>query len=154
MALELGFDALMLIDDDQILPPDALERLIACDADIAYGLTVLRKQPNVWSAALTLGEPNTHVWLNHPDHAVYARRIFGQVIDCAGLGSFCTLIKRRVLEAAPFERRGVHAVDWYTACDAQRLGFTQRCDTGLLCGHVTDEGTAYPALNDQWYEIR
>ena len=35
------YDALMTVESDTIVPKDALKRLIAADADVAYGLSLI-----------------------------------------------------------------------------------------------------------------
>ena len=42
MALAGGFDALLLVENDMILPPDALLKMAAVDADVVCGLYVNR----------------------------------------------------------------------------------------------------------------
>ncbi len=63
-ALDNGYDALLSIEADMIVPPDAIGRLIDCDADIAYGLYVWRHKLARWSAYTTVG---LWVW---PDHRI------------------------------------------------------------------------------------
>lgn len=136
MAVAGGYDALWSVDDDQVVPPDALERLIAADADIAYGLTVWRNAPHRWSAIMAADGDDTCVTLDmQPERA---RAAWESVIDVVGCGTFCTLIRRAVLERFTFERRGRHCWDWYLAADAVRVGFSQRCDTGLIVSHMLD----------------
>jgi len=141
IALRGGYDAMVLVEDDMIIPPDALTRLLACDSDIAYGLTCWRHGKPGWSARIRLTESGEVVNLsNDPD---WARSLWGQVVDVAGTGTFCTLIRRPVFEALPFRLSETLPVccDWWLSVDAQRLGFTQRADLGLVCGHITPSPT-------------
>lgn len=143
-ALERGFDALFLVDDDMLLPEDALHKLAATGADIAYGLYAWRNAPHHHNAVWEIREPGHIVPMNmRPERCAAA---WGQVVDVAGVGSGCTLIKREVLAAVRFERRGPHCFDYYLACDAQRLGFTQKCDTSVLVGHVDGERVYWPTV--------
>ena len=45
-----GFDALLLVENDMILPPDALLKMAAVDADVVYGLYVNRHGWRKWLA--------------------------------------------------------------------------------------------------------
>jgi hypothetical protein len=45
MALQLECDYLLFIDDDVLVPMNTVEELIACDADIAAGLVIIRGYP-------------------------------------------------------------------------------------------------------------
>lgn len=130
-----GFDYLLLIEDDIIVPPDALLKLMAADADVAYGLTCWRREPHCWSAGLITGPSDAeHITADmRPD---IMRGIWGRVVDIQGCGLFCTLIRRRVLEAVDFTLRGSRAADFYFAVDVRKKGFSQKVDTTILCGHV------------------
>ena len=142
MALELGYDALLCLEDDMIVPPDALARLLAVDADIVYGLTVWRHGRPGWSTRLALTADGQAV--NLSDYPDEARARWGTVVDVAGTGTFCTLIRRRVFEALPWRVDPAWPTlccDWWLSVDAQRLGFRQRADLGCVCGHITREPT-------------
>lgn len=150
LALQGGYDALLLLDDDQIVPSDTIPRLIAAGGDVAYGLTVWRNVPHSWSALSHLAH-ETDMITGDCDDTVRAQW-WGNVVDVQGCGTFCTLIKRHVLEALPFERRGAHCFDFYLSQDCIKHGFRQRCDLGLIVGHVTDNGVLWPTAIG--YELR
>lgn len=182
MMLEGGYDAMLSIEADMIVPEDAIERLIAVDADIAYGLYVWRharegkREDKVhkwhrWSAykELTLwgGTSISLDWTGED-----ARAAWGGVVDVAGIGMGCTLIRRRVLERLRFRLYEGEPGDWLIeeympdfeamgldpyeshpammcddflfALDAAHHGFTQRCDLGLVCGHIHDGEVLWP----------
>lgn len=134
LALAQGYDAMWCIEYDMLVPPDALSRLAKVEADIAYSLYCWRWQPYLWSAYLELGDLVGVSLSQYPERA---RELWGQVIDVAGVGQGCTLIRRNVLERITFRRAGNASCDWYMALDAQRLGLSQKCDTGLVCGHMS-----------------
>jgi hypothetical protein len=66
------------------------------------------------------------------------RAAWGKVIETKGVGNGCTLIRRRVLEALEFKWSPGEfgCCDWHLAVDCQRLGFTQKHDMGVVCGHI------------------
>jgi hypothetical protein len=72
-----------------------------------------------------------------------------QIIEIAGVGLGCTAIQRHVLETIPFTRRGQACNDWYFAVDCQYHDFVQRCDMGLVCGHMTTD----PSPRILWPDI-
>ena len=139
--LEGDYDAMLCFDDDQIIPANAIQRLMALDCDVAYGLTVWRHWPYRWSAALSLGEDT----ITTVDQAQITAQAWGEIISVAGVGLFCTLIKRHVLEAIDFELRGDHGPDRYFALDCQARGFPQKADCGLIVGHWSEQGVYWPA---------
>jgi hypothetical protein len=150
MALDGGYDAMLCIEDDQIVPPDALRKLVACDADIAYGLTVTRREPHLWAATIVCG-PNDGDYESYDMRPDAMRAAWGRVVPVIGCGLYCTLIRRHVLEALPFELRGSRCCDFYHAYDAYRAGYTQLCDTTITCGHVMEDGrVVYPDVDSRF----
>jgi len=141
-----GFDALLTIEADMIVPPDALLKLASVEADIAYALYCSRhngmwlcfEQINGYKAAALNANP------------VRASEVWGQVTESQGAGFGCTLIHRRVLEAIEFRRdkRQKFADDWSFALDAKERGFTQKHHLGVVCGHIVHGvGVMWPDLN-------
>jgi len=132
------YDALLCVESDMIIPPDTLTRLAACKSDVAYGLYVFRHTKHAWSAYETMEETSGR---SISEDAIRARAKWGSVIDVAGVGLGCTLIKRTVLEHVPFrlsaDAPDKTSCDWTFALDCHDYGFTQRCDLGVVCGHIT-----------------
>jgi hypothetical protein len=152
MCLDGNYDALLCIEDDQIVQHDALRRLDALNADVAYALTVTRHEPHNWAATIVCG-PADGDYLSYDMRPEAMREAWGKVIPVIGCGLYCTLIRRHVLETVDFELRGSRCCDFYFAYDAEQAGFTQLCDTRLLCGHVMEDGRAvYPDVNRYRYE--
>ena len=170
LVLDNGYDALLSVEADMIVPPDTIGKLIDANADIAYGLYVWRHKIKRWSAykALSLwgGESVSH---NH--NGQDARASWGKIIDVAGMGMGCTLIHRDVLErlvfrlhdgkhswiqdeyAADFKKMGIDPYrehkqmvcdDWLFAMDAQHYGFTQRANLRVVCGHIDNDSILWP----------
>lgn len=122
------------VEHDMIVPPDALEKLMRLDVDIAYGLYALRHGDHDWNA-YTLLEKYRGISLSRDKFR--ARQAWGGAVEINGVGLGCTLIKRHVLEALPFRHfKGVHC-DWALANDAQTHGYIQAVDTSVICGHVS-----------------
>lgn len=139
---------LFCIESDMILPKDAIQRLLACESDIAYGLYALRHMGHRnWNAATAI---EMRKMVSVSEDANLARSVWGTVADVAGIGQGCTLIRREVLEEIPFRLWTGVSCDWPLAMDAKARGFTQRCDFGLVCGHMSltpSPMTLWPDLN-------
>ncbi len=133
------WDVFMVIEDDMVIQPDAFIRLLGLlrdGADIGYGLYVWRRTPHLWSAYSTVLEQGG---TSYSERADLARQAWGQVRTVAGVGMGCTAIKRAVLQRLAMRRGGAACTDWYLSLDAQQAGFVQRCDLGLVCGHIAPE---------------
>lgn len=153
MVLDQGYDALLTVECDMLPPPNAIRRLRATGADVAYGLYILRRPPWEWNA-YSYVQGMVAVPLSHVPERAQAD--WGEVVDVDGIGHGCTLIQRRVLEAVRFRADGLlHAdgsrsyQDWYWAMDVREAGFTQKCDTSVICGHIhpqDEQGRARPSI--------
>src|SRR5512139_2391830 len=76
-----GYDYLLTVESDMIIPPDTLTRLMALDAGVAYGLYVHRHTRHNWSAYTSLKSKEGHSLSVDPEAA---RSAWGTVMDVAG----------------------------------------------------------------------
>ena len=135
MVLGGGFDALLTIEADMIVPELALDRLASLDADVAYGLYCSRRQRHDWLVFTVVKEREA----SHLDKES-CRAFYGCAIDSAGIGFGCTLIRREVLEELDFRMpSGGPATDWFFALDCLEKGYRQISDLGTVCGHMVDD---------------
>lgn len=137
-ALNGGYDALLTIESDIIVPPDALKKMVAVDADVVYGLFALRlrfSEEHPWNVTTKLAEWEMVHLTSDPEAA---RAAWGKVIECQGHGQGICLIHRRVLERLEFRtpQPTVKAPDWYLSIDCQEQGFMQKHHLGVVCGHI------------------
>lgn len=133
-----GYDYLLTVEDDIIVPHDALEKMIAVDADIAYGVYCFRKG----KPTINIARPDDSMQCYSLPHNLGEwGRVFGQVIECGGLGLGCTLIKRSAFDVLTFHSDKGGDVDSQLALDARRLGLRQMSDTSVLCGHKRSDDT-------------
>lgn len=144
------WDYFLSVEYDMIVPPDGLKRLVALDADIAYGLYVFRHGGRRdWSAYTELTVTSGQSLSKQPAEA---RRLWGSAVNVAGIGQGFTLIKRYVLEAMPFRNWPGVCSDWAMAIDAARAGLTQVADLGCVCGHMTitpSPQVIWPDVNEE-----
>lgn len=142
--LQGAWDALLCVEQDMLIPSDAVQRLSAIvqqGADIAYGLYVWRYDNQHWWNAhpvLTLTDTQ-HRWASMTHLPDQARQLWGECIEVAGLGLGCTLLSRQTVERLPFhQRQRDHSCDTVLALDAQDAGLIQIADLGCVCGHRID----------------
>lgn len=142
-ALSGGYDAMFTVESDMIIPPDALMKLWLTGADVAYGCYAFRRKPFDWNVYSVLFDDKLagYPLSNVPERA---KLDWGSVVDVDGIGLGCTLIKRHVLESYPFRADGIKHMDgtrshcdWYAALDWMGAGYTQKCDTSVVCGHIS-----------------
>ena len=153
LVLDGGYDALLTVEADMLPPRNAVRRLAATGADVAYGLYILRRPPWEWSAYSVIEGMAAWPLSRVPERA---QRDWGEVVEVDGVGFGCTLIRRKVLEALTFRSSGLlhhdgqrSYNDWYFGQDCHMAGFTQKCDTSVVCGHVHPvglDGTGGPVV--------
>jgi hypothetical protein len=137
VAMMNGYEALCVVEYDMIVPADALAKLAAVDADIVYGVYCARASTShQWLVAKEL-TATAAKWMPKADLIAG----WGGVIESAGIGTGCTLIKRDALNGIIFES-GQFASDWYLAVEAKRLGYRQAHHLGVVCGHILDDVSA------------
>lgn len=142
LVLDGGYDALLHVDADVVIPPDALERLLSVDADVVYALYVSRQTPSRWLCFTDIEDAE----VLSKDKRL-AHRQWGQVVPSFGAGLGCTLIRRRVLERLQFRTDGHTGSDWWFAIDCNNYGFTQAHDLGCVCGHIDGDKVYYPDVD-------
>lgn len=134
LALEGGYDAMLSVEHDMIVPPDALSRLWTTDAAVVYGCYQLRHKMK--SINLFRYENNRSVGMSlslYPRELRLARQ--QGYIEVSGAGFGCLLFRRRVLETVPFRDAG-NAPDLPFATDCVRKGIKQIGRTDVVCGHI------------------
>lgn len=132
-----GYDYLFTVENDIIPPPDALCKLLALDADIAYGVYCFRRGKPLINI---VRHDDTMESYGLPGHIRQWGKVFGSVVPCSGLGLGCTLIKRRVLDIVPLHSASGGDADTQLALDARKAVLTQIADTSVLCGHKRPDG--------------
>lgn len=140
--LENGFQWLFFLDDDVILPPDSLIKLVNRNLDIVSGLYYRRKGP-IAPVMLKDTPPN-------PQFIVDAQ--LGQLVEADLVGAGCLLIRRKVLETLkePLKKRwfdwrcdredlepfGRCSEDFAFCREARKAGFKIFVDTTVQCIHA------------------
>ena len=164
LALDGGYGALLLIDDDQLVEPHDIGLMLEVDASVIWGLTVWRGKQRRWSACLSSTPHFVNTMLDQLP--LVARKVWGSAIPVVGHGNFCTLIKRTALEAGRFARpahdndhiKGPRypGGDWYFARACHEAGLSMQCHTGVLVGHIETElgEVLYPDMQDGMPTVR
>lgn len=159
-AIQHGFDRVMWIDSDMIIPPYALERLTAdMDAgrDFVTGLYFSRKPP---IKPVVYGEV---YWRVRDDGNVEtgSKRIEtypeNRVFPVQGAGFGCCMTSVELLKAlvdkygSPFTPLMGLGEDLAFCWRASQMGYKLYCDTGIKCGHI---GSHVYGESDAWISGR
>ena len=134
IAVNQDFDYVLFLDDDVLPPSDALQRLLACNSDIAAGDVIIRGYPfNHMCFQYTNAEKN--------DLAQVTEYPEGQHLSVDAVGCSLTLIKVSFLKkmTAPYFITGLNCTeDIYFCLKARDLDpdCTITVDTKLTCGHI------------------
>jgi GT2 family glycosyltransferase len=150
-ALEMDCDYLLFIDDDVLVPPDTLSRLLKHEKDIIAGLVVIRGYPfNVmafkrtydkkkisksWDGGLTF-------YNDLPVDKRYKDKRLKPLIPVAAVGFSCALIHTDVLKALepPYFVTGQYHTEDVYFCVRAATELTPApsifMDTTLRCGHL------------------
>ena len=123
--LESDCDYLLFLDSDMVPPADMLIKLIQHDKPIVSALA-FRRVPNYEPCIF---KNDMEFYLDYPKG----------LIEVAGVGMACTLIKREVFEHMPrhwFMPEEGLGEDLSFCKNALKAGFNIFCDTNLICGHV------------------
>lgn len=136
-ALKEGFQSLLFLDDDMIVPSDAYARLASHRVDIVSGLYYRRHKPVV--PCMLIGNEWVTSYIQN-----------GPIMEVDKVGAGCLLIQRHVLE----KMQGPHWFDWrsdrenlppgqarlsedFAFCeDAKKQGFKVWVDPVIQCEHV------------------
>jgi hypothetical protein len=146
-ALASGAEWILYLDDDQVLAPDTLMRLLKHDKDIVSALYVAREAPFV-----------PHVYDEEDERGFCLPQLLAQgssgLRQVLATGAGCMLVKAKVLRAMerPWWRLGQITSDGWgddlNFCHrAREAGFEVWCDLDTAVGHQTS-GTLWPKRNE------
>ena len=136
-AINGGFDFIFFVDSDQILPSDALAKLLAVDADVRYGWTMMN-----------VGRPETNAAIYDPEKKHFSfhtvETLPQEVFESDGGGLAITLIKLdlfRELEYPYFRyveygNGDTLSEDLNFCLTVKGLGKSIKCDPSLRAGHI------------------
>jgi len=154
LSLEYGVDYVLMVDNDVVLPKDALINLIEWNVDVCLGYYAHRDADNIYRGRTCLCKLQTDTgarWRDYPLESEYTGQELSDLRDGGtykiyihGGGMGCALIKTDV-----FRRIKYPWFDWVNYEDKKMLSedlyFCGRCkensipiyaDTRVSCGHL------------------
>ena len=140
VVLSEDYDALFIIEDDMIVPADALEKMWNTDALVVYGLYRFRYPNYAINAMQYTGASNIGDNLSDHPYELDTAQKRGWT-EVSGIGFGCILIRRTVLEKIKFrDSDGSYPPDMGFAQDCVRAGIKQIMRFDVQCGHIADDG--------------
>lgn len=143
-----GFDYLFSVDSDIAFAPDTLVKLLNHDVDMVSGLYIQRK-PNEHTLEIYKKIPNGGT-TNVPYEEIKGRGL----VEIAGCGFGCVLIKKKVFQDIPYphfvyhsaiDHRNTVSEDTDFCIKALQRGYKIFADTSILCKHI---GSRYFLVED------
>jgi len=140
IVLSMGYEYLMIVESDVIIPKDALIRLMDVTGPDIVTCGLYRCRPSTHkTTAYMIGKINE-------DNPLMQRNIllgkdfeYGEVIEVTHTGFGCVLIPRNVLERIEFDE----GIDVTFCWNCRKLGILLLCHTGVRCGHKDRDGRIY-----------
>lgn len=146
LTLDSGYDAMLTVEHDMWLPPDALQRLYETDAPVVYGVYLFRHKTYMINAYRYENDRNIGMSLmQYPQELGLARE--AKAWKVSGVAFGCTLIRRQVLEEYAFDVNPRHRypdMDFAKWCVRNNVLQMARLD--VECMHYCPE-------DDRWLEI-
>lgn len=140
MALDGGYDALLTVEHDMVLPSNAGQKLWDTDAPVVYGIYMLRHGIPTLNAWQYINNRSLGMSLSlYPDEVRKGRQ--QGCLQVCGVGWGCTLIRREVLERIPVRATSGDAGDMAFATDCVRGGIKQIARFDVPCEHIMPDGT-------------
>lgn len=137
--LNNGYDYLFSVDSDIVMPSDTLEKMLGHDKDMVTGLYIQRIEG---THTVEVYMPNKTGGLTHIPYNLLKDK---GLVEVAGCGFGCVLVKRRVFEGLEYphflyrsalDHKNTFSEDVYFCRQATNAGFTIWADTTILCDHV------------------
>ena len=135
-ALEIGYDYIMWVDSDMILPKNTLKKLMSHDKDIVSGVYAYKILGGENAVAKRFVKDKVDTYEDIPLKEI---RESEKLMEVDGIGFGCVLTKVdifRNIRKPWFKYSTKMGEDIYFCRKAQAKGYKIFLDTSILCGHV------------------
>jgi len=150
IAIEQDCEYLFFYDDDVIIPHDCIQSLLACEADVAAGLTYIRGYP-FKPMAFRFKDKYRKELSNDIDVKKDRDSLTG-FLPCDAVGFSCVLIRVELLRKLdpPYFVTGTHNTEDIYFCLKATAHYPNTSivvNTNVKCGHLLDK---YPIDTDNF----
>lgn len=135
MVLEGGYDALLCVEHDMVLPEGCVQTLWNSPGAVVYAAYMLRHNTRVLNLFRKEGDKNLGMSISlYPRELEAARKVGYMEVSGAGFG--CTLMRREALERHPFKVYEDNPPDLAFAGECVRSRTLQMGRLDVACLHV------------------
>lgn len=132
-----GFDYVLMVDSDTIIPPDTLELMLDTDVDICIGVCPRKNTTEKKTAMIKMTD------MGYTDSWTYPELPEGKTEVKSG-GFACALVRTRVFTTLDFpyfqyvnsEDGTTFSEDYYFCQNARLYGYRVLMDPRVRCGHL------------------
>lgn len=155
-SLDVGADAVLMVDNDVVLPKDALLKLLECGKDVCLGYYAHRGTDNQYhgnTCICKLKAPDGSDYYHYPLESEYSAAEMNELkeagktaIKVHGGGMGCALIRTKVFRKASYPwydwvnygdaNRGILSEDLYFCSLCHVHGIEIYADVRVGCGHL------------------
>ena len=135
-ALEIGYDYIMWVDSDMILPKNTLTTLMSHDKDVVSGVYAYKLIGAENAVTKRFKDKAKDIYEDIPLKEITESK---RLIEVDGVGFGCVLTKVDVfrhIKKPWFRYTPNMGEDIYFCRKAQKAGYQVYLDTSILCGHV------------------
>lgn len=137
MAQEGGYDYVLMVDSDTIIPPDALELMLDTPVDICLGVCPRKNTNEMKTAMIKLGDNSYHDSYFYPELPDGKTRIRGGGFACALVRSYVfTALDYPYFQYVTNADGSTLSEDFYFCQNAALMGFDVWMDPRVRCGHL------------------
>lgn len=148
IAIEGGYDAVLMVDSDMTLPQDALANLLGDGVDVVSGWYLRRSVDTRQTNAYRLCDGRGRSYYGYPAESAYpADEIAASEgpVRVHGIGMGCFLVRTDVFRRLPYpwfdwvnyaDRHGMLSEDLYFCSALGRAGIPIHVDPRVCCGHL------------------
>lgn len=138
MAQEGGYDYVLMVDSDTIIPPDALELMLDTPVDICLGVCPRKNTSEKKTAMIKFGDNSYHDSYFYPELPDGKTRIRGGGFACALIRSYVfTALDYPYFQYVTNADGSTLSEDFYFCQNAALMGFDVWMDPRVRCGHLT-----------------
>lgn len=137
MAQEGGYDYVLMVDSDTIIPPDALELMLNTPVDICLGVCPRKNTNEKKTAMIKFGDNSYHDSYFYPELPEGKTRIRGGGFACALVRSYVfTALDYPYFQYVTNADGSTLSEDFYFCQNAALMGFDVWMDPRVRCGHL------------------